>query len=286
MEFYHILKEAPSPSPKKLNETARLGLRRCQLGQATPGSGAAQSAAAAAVGAGARCPRRQRRRAQRLRSERPLRCAAPRGFGGCGTPGTAPPEPSRAEPGAAAPSPARPAEQSPRQRSPAASRRLLPSPTAPPPAENPGARVRAGVREVTPLRSPFSGAGRVSPSQRPRPRPGSLRALRLRAALNLQTSSSSRPGRGVCETPLLHAAPAAQPLPQPLPGEARPGSGLVLALLFFPSVLRRPPTPEAGKGGEKRLTTRICLWNGAKESSRITAPGKRREEKRMGDKKK
>lgn len=106
--------------------------------------------------------------------------------------------------------------------------------------------------------------------------------------LNLQTSSSSsssRPGRGVCETPLLHAAPAAQPLPQPLPGEARPGSGLVLALLSFSSLLRRPPAPEAGKGGEERLTTRICLWNGAKESSRITAPGRRREEKGMGEKK-
>lgn len=48
-------------------------------------------------------------------------------------------------------------------------------------------------------------------------------------------TSSSRLGRGVRETPLLHSAPAAQPLPQPLPREARPGPGLQLTPLPFSS---------------------------------------------------
>lgn len=120
----------------------------------------------------------------------------------------------------------------------------------------------------------------VPPSPLPWPRPGSLRALGLRLNLQTSSSSSSRPGRGVCGTPLLHAAPAAEPLPQPLPREARPGPGLQLTPLRFSS---SSSSPGGWERGEERLTTRTCLWSRAKESSRITAPG-RREEKGGGDK--
>lgn len=145
----------------------------------------------------------------------------------------------------------------------------------------------------------WSAGGYPAPQPIQRRRPGVLLAATV-AAPRLTPSAPATgsglisklprpppPGRAEESVkPLLHAAPAAQPLPQPLPGEAWPGSGLVLTVLSFPSLLHRPPAPEAGKEGEERLTTRICLWNGAKESSRITAPGRRRQDKGVGGKKK
>lgn len=265
-QFYHVLKEVPPPSPKKLDGTPRLGLSRWSSAGIAPSCGGATEHKAV------RWPRQPRWEpgARHLRGQRrgshkgcahgtpaPLR-SPQRGFGGLRDTGylTARPAPSPAGPGAAAaPSPARPAEQSPRQRSPAASRRLLPSPTAPPPAGNAGAGVRAGSaggypapqpiqrrRTRVPLAAPVA-APRLAPCARA---PGSGLISKL-------PPPPPPPGRAEESVKL----PSSMQLPQPSrclsPSPGRPGPALGWCLLCSPSPPSSvaPQPPRLGKG-EKR----------------------------------
>lgn len=292
MEFDGILEEAPPPWPKKLLETPTLGLRRCSSARLPRAPAEHKALRRPRWEPGARSLRRAAHKgcAHRPTARSPAEpppCL--RGLRHTGTPGTSPPAPHRAQPLREPPPP--PRRAAPNKAPGSAHRQPLavfcPRPPLLLPLEIQAQRCglecgrlpRSAAHSAAPARCPPISARGRAPAHSERSSSGQR--------LNLQTSSSSRPGRGVCETPLLHAAPAAQPLPQPLPGEAWPGSGLVLALLCSPSPpSSAAPSPRGRERGGREINHSDLSLEWSQREQSDYSPGKKKGGEGMGDKKK
>lgn len=278
MEFDGILKEAPPPPPKKLLESPML--RRCSSARLTGAPAEHKALRRPRWEPGARSLRRAahkgcaHRPTARSPAEPPPRL---RGLRDTGTPGTFPSAPHRAQPLREPPPPPRRAAPN---KAPGSAHRQPFAVFCPRPPLLLPLEIQAQGCGLECGRLPRSAAHSAAPARCP---PGSDRgrapAHSERSScgqrLNLQTSSSSRPGRGVCETPppCSSRSPAAASAP-PRGGLAGLWAGAYCALLPLPPP--PPPSPRGRERGRREINhSDLSLERSQREQSDYS-PGKKK----------